>query len=680
MADSASNPAPNPASDLLSDPALRVAALRAALREANYRYYVLQDPSLSDAAWDRLFHELKALEDAHPDLLTPDSPTQRVGSAPSASFVTVRHPHPMMSLDNAFNLAGLEEFEARLKRVLATDEEIDYVAELKIDGLSVNLFYEGGVLRWAATRGNGAQGEDITFNVLGVPGLPSRVEGAPERLEVRGELYLSRAEFARINEEREAAGEPLFKNPRNAASGTIRQLDPKVSAGRKLQAFFYGVAEPYALGVKTQHELLEWLEKTGFRTNPRLERATGIAGLEAVAAAWTDLRPSLDYDADGMVVKVDNLALHDELGSTARAPRWAIAYKFPAEEATTTLLDITLQVGRTGKITPVAVLEPRLIEGTEVSRATLHNPGFIRDLDLRIGDQLIVHKSGGIIPEIVRVLSDLRPTDLTPYVFPEHCPVCGDTLTHDGANVRCVNPACPAQVLARLSHYVSRAAMDVDGLSSKRLQKLLDEGLIRGIPDLYDLRTEQLEPLDGFGKLSARNLTQQLEASKTRPLERFIFALGLPHVGQRTAQLLAQAFGSVAALQAVSAETLADLYDVGETTAEAIYEALRQETMKTLLAELAARGVAPTNRASPRGDALAGLSFVLTGTLSEPRDVLKARLEALGARVGSSVSKKTSYVVAGEAAGSKLDKALTLKVPVLDEAGLAALLEAQRTR
>ena len=680
MSDPSPDPAPNPASDLLSDPALRAAALRAELREANYRYYVLQDPSLSDAAWDRLFHELKALEDAHPDLLTPDSPTQRVGSAPSASFVTVRHPHPMMSLDNAFDLAGLEEFEARLKRVLATDEEIDYVAELKIDGLSVNLFYEGGVLRWAATRGNGAQGEDITFNVLGVPGLPSRVEGAPERLEVRGELYLSRAEFARINEEREAAGEPLFKNPRNAASGTIRQLDPKVSAGRKLQAFFYGVAEPYALGVKTQHELLEWLEKTGFRTNPRLERATGIAGLEAVAAAWTDLRPSLDYDADGMVVKVDNLALHDELGSTARAPRWAIAYKFPAEEATTTLLDITLQVGRTGKITPVAVLEPRLIEGTEVSRATLHNPGFIRDLDLRIGDQLIVHKSGGIIPEIVRVLSDLRPTDLTPYVFPEHCPVCGDTLTHDGANLRCVNPACPAQVLARLSHYVSRAAMDVDGLSSKRLQKLLDEGLIRGIPDLYDLRTEQLEPLDGFGKLSARNLTQQLEASKTRPLERFIFALGLPHVGQRTTQLLAQAFGSVAALQAASAETLAGLYDVGQTTAEAIYEALRQETMKTLLAALAARGVAPTNRATPRGDTLAGLSFVLTGTLSEPRDVLKARLEALGARVGSSVSKKTSYVVAGEAAGSKLDKALTLKVPVLDEAGLAALLEAQRTR
>ena len=660
-----------------SEPAIlsQITSLRARLREANYRYYVLQDPSLSDAEWDRLFHELKELEDAHPDLITPDSPTQNVGSAPSASFATVRHPHPMMSLDNAFDLAGLEEFEARLKRVLATEEAIDYVAELKIDGLSVNLLYEGGVLTWAATRGNGVEGEDVTFNVLGVPGLPGRVEGAPERLEVRGELYLSRTEFARINEEREAAGEPAFKNPRNAASGTIRQLDPKVSAGRKLQAFFYGVAEPSALGVKTQHELLLWLETAGFRTNPLLERVTGVAGLESLVASWTQLRGALDYDADGVVVKVDKLALHDELGSTARAPRWAIAYKFPAEEATTTLLDITLQVGRTGKITPVARLEPRLIEGTEVSRATLHNPGFIRDLDLRIGDQVVLHKSGGIIPEILRVLTELRPEKLEPYPFPEHCPVCRKTLTHDGANVRCVNPACPAQVLARLSHYASRGAMDVDGLSTKRLQKLLDEGLIRGIPDLYDLKAEQLEPLDGFGKLSAKNLLEQLERSKTQPLARFIFALGLPHVGARTAQLLADAFGSVAALQNASVETLANLHDIGETTAEAVYEALQQDTTKTLLEALVARGVIPVATSAARGDALSGLSFVLTGTLSEPRDVLKARLEALGARVGSSVSKKTSYVVAGEAAGSKLEKALTLKVPVLDEKGLMAFLE-----
>ena len=652
------------------------AALRARLREANYRYYVLQDPLLSDAEWDRLFHRLRALEEAHPELLTPDSPTQGVGTEPQASFRAVRHPHPMLSLDNAFDLTGLEEFEARLKRVLATEAEIDYVAELKIDGLSVNLLYKNGVLVWAATRGNGVEGEDVTFNVLGVPGLPGRVEGAPEQLEVRGELYLSRTEFRRINAEREAAGEPPFKNPRNAASGTIRQLDPKVSAGRKLQAFFYGVAEPYTLGVKTQFELLAWLARAGFRTNPLLERVTGVGALEALAAEWSDLRGTLGYDADGMVVKVDDLALHDELGSTARAPRWAVAYKFPAEEATTTLLGVSLQVGRTGKITPVAELEPRLIEGTEVSRATLHNPGFIAALDLRIGDRVVLHKSGGIIPEVLRVLSDARTGERPPYAFPEMCPVCAETLITDGANLRCVNLACPAQVLARLSHYASRAAMDIDGLSTKRLQKLLDERLIRGISDLYDLSTEQLEPLEGFGKLSARNLTEQLERSKTQPLERFIFALGLPHVGQRTAQLLARAFGSVAALQAASVDLLAELHDVGETTAQALYDALQQDAMKTLLAELAARGVQPVNRGAPRGDTLKGLSFVLTGTLTEPRDVVKARLEALGARVGSSVSKKTSYVVAGEAAGSKLERAQTLGVQVLSEQELSALLAA----
>ncbi len=655
-------------------PVQRVSDLRARLREANYRYYVLQDPHLSDAEWDRLFHELRALEAAHPELLTPDSPTQNVGATPQASFSTVRHPHPMMSLDNAFDLAGLEEFEARLRRVLASEDEIDYVAEMKIDGLSVNLLYEDGVLAWAATRGNGAQGEDVTFNVLGIPGLPGRVVGAPARLEVRGELYLSHAEFRRINAEREAAGEPTFKNPRNAASGTIRQLDPKVSAGRKLQAFFYGVAEPYALGVRTQHELIAWLDGAGFRTNPLLERVTGVVALEALAARWNALRGTLGYDADGMVVKVDRLALHDELGSTARAPRWAIAYKFPAQETTTTLLGVTLQVGRTGKITPVAALEPRLIEGTEVSRATLHNPGFIRALDLRVGDAVVVHKSGGIIPEVLRVLREARTGDLPPYTFPETCPVCGEALIEDGANLRCVNVACPAQVLARLSHYASRGAMDIDGLSTKRLQKLLDEGLIRGVPDLYDLTTEQLEPLDGFGKLSARNLVGQIERSKTPPLERFIFALGLPHVGQRTAQLLATAFGSVAGLQAASVETLAALHDVGSTTAQALFDALRQDAMKTMLAELAARGVQPVSRGTPRGDALKGLSFVLTGTLSESRDAVKARLEALGARVGSSVSKKTSYVVAGEAAGSKLEKARTLGVAVLSEEELAGLI------
>lgn len=661
--------------------AARAAELRALLREANYRYYVLQNPTLSDAEWDRLFHELKYLEETYPELQTPDSPTVTVGAAPQASFAAVHHPHPMMSLDNAFDLAGLEEFEARLQRVLASDAEIDYLAEMKIDGLSVNLLYERGVLAWAATRGNGALGEDVTFNVLGVSGLPGRLPDAlpngarvPETLEVRGELYLSRAEFRRINEERAAAGEPPFKNPRNAASGTIRQLDPKVSAGRKLQVFFYGVAEPRALGVRTQSALLDWLAGAGFRTNPLRERVRGVAALEPLAAQWTALRSTLDYEADGMVVKVDDLALHDELGSTARAPRWAVAYKFPAEEVETTLLGISLGVGRTGKITPVAELEPRLIEGTEVSRATLHNPGFIAALDLRVGDRVMVHKSGGIIPEVIRVLAEARAQDLPPYVFPETCPACGEPLIEDGANLRCVNLACPAQVLARLSHYASRGAMDIVGLSTKTLQKLLDEGLIRWVPDLYDLTPEQLEPLEGFGKLSAQNLVAAIARSKSQPLERLVVALGLPHVGARTAQLLARAFGSLEALQAADAETLAALHDVGETTAKALHDALQQPAMRALIRELSARGVGTKGAEAPRGDALKGLTFVLTGALSEPRDRLKGRLEGLGARVASSVSKKTSFVVAGEDPGSKLDKAQSLGVPVLDEAGLAALL------
>ena len=660
----------------------RLNDLRSRLREANYRYYVLEDPLLSDGEWDALLRQLSELEAEHPELITPDSPTQTVGSAPQASFRTIRHPHPMTSLDNAFNMAELESFEARLKRILASEEALEYLTELKIDGLSVNLLYEQGTLVWAATRGNGQEGEEVTLNVLGIPGLPQRVEGVPEtlpeRFEVRGEVYLSKEEFARINEGREEVGDALFKNPRNAASGTLRQIDPRVSAGRNLQAFFYGVGEPRALGVKTQAEILAWLEARGFRVNPQRERVTGVAALEEVMARWQRERQALSYEADGLVAKVNDLGLQEDLGYTSRAPRWAVAYKFPAEEVATTLLDITLQVGRTGKITPVAELEPRLLEGTEVSRATLHNPGFIRDLDLRIGDRVTVHKSGGIIPEITQVLVDERQEDLSEYTFPSECPDCGELLIEDGANVRCVNPACPAQVLGNLKHYASRQAMDIDGLAGKTLERLLNEGLIRNLPELYDLEAEQLEGLEGFGKVSANNLIAQLEASKTRPLERLIFSLGLPHVGARTAQLLARAFPSLDKLLAATPEDLSALHDIGETTAHAVYEALHQDRVRELISGLRARGVEPqVTSQEGAGDALKGQSFVLTGSLSEPRDRVKARLEALGARVSSSVSKKTSYLVAGEDPGSKLDKAQSLGVPVLDEAGLRALLEVE---
>ena len=649
--------------------------LRSRLREANYQYYVLQDPTLSDAEWDALLQRLKDLEAEHPELITPDSPTQTVGTAPQASFATIKHPHPMTSLDNAFNEADLEEFEARVRRVLAFEGLIDYLVELKIDGLSINVLYEDGVLVWAATRGNGTEGEEVTLNVLGIPGLPGRLSGVLGRLEVRGEVYLSKTEFARLNAAREEAGEPPFKNPRNAASGTLRQLDPRVSAGRNLQVFFYGLGEPRAVGVSTQGELLEWLKNHGFRTNERCERVTGIHEVEDVMRRWREERRTLDYDADGLVIKVDAFALQEDLGYTSRAPRWAVAYKFPAEEVATTLEAVTLQVGRTGKITPVAELEPRLLEGTVVARATLHNPGFIRDLDLRVGDRVVVHKSGGIIPEITQVLIGERGEGAEPYTFPTTCPACGETLIEDGANLRCVNPSCPAQVLQRLTHYVSRRAMDIEGLAVRTLQQLLDEGLIRGIPDLYDLTEEMLLPLEGFAEVSAKKLVAQLEASKKRPLNRFIFALGLPHVGERTAQLLAGAFSSVEALVGASKEDLEALHDVGATTAEAIHDALHQEAMRALLSNLRARGVTPQGAdAGARGDALRGLSFVLTGSLSEPRDVVKRRLEALGARVGSSVSSRTSYLVAGAEPGSKLAKAEKLGVTVVDEGGLEGVI------
>ena len=649
--------------------------LRSRLREANYRYYVLQDPTLSDAEWDALLQRLRDLEAEHPELVTPDSPTQTVGTAPQASFATIEHPHPMTSLDNAFNEADLEEFEARVRRVLAFEGLIDYLVELKIDGLSINVLYEDGVLVWAATRGNGTEGEEVTLNVLGIPGLPGRLEGLPGRLEVRGEVYLSKTEFARLNAAREEAGEPPFKNPRNAASGTLRQLDPRVSAGRNLQVFFYGLGEPRAVGVSTQGELLEWLSAHGFRTNERCERVTGIYEVEDVMRRWSEERRTLDYDADGLVIKVDSFALQEDLGYTSRAPRWAVAYKFPAEEVATTLQAITLQVGRTGKITPVAELEPRLLEGTVVARATLHNPGFIRDLDLRLGDRVVVHKSGGIIPEITQVLVNERGGGAEPYTFPTTCPACGEPLIEDGANLRCVNPSCPAQALQRLTHYVSRRAMDIEGLAVRTLQQLLDEGLIRGIPDLYNLTEEMLLPLEGFAEISAKKLVAQIEASKKRSLSRFIFALGLPHVGERTAQLLAGAFSSVEALAGASKEDLERLHDVGATTAEAIHDALHQEAMRALLSDLKMRGVAPQGAdVGERGDALRGLSFVLTGSLSEPRDVVKRRLEALGARVGSSVSGRTSYLVAGAEPGSKLAKAEKLGVNVVDEVGLEAVI------
>ncbi len=476
----------------MNDPSERVRTLRQILRDANYRYYILQDPELEDAEYDALLRELFALEDEHPELRTPDSPTQTVGAAPQSSFATVTHPHAMMSLDNAFNREDLADFASKINRVLASDAALEYLLELKIDGLSINLFYEQGYLVWAATRGNGREGEDVTINVLSVPDFPKQLKNAPEQLEVRGEIYLSKDEFARINREREANGEALFRNPRNAASGTLRQLDAKVTASRNLRAFFYGVGDPQALGVKTQGQLLEWLDGHGFRVNPQSQVVAGVGGIDDAMQQWLSRRADLDYEVDGLVAKVNDLLLQQELGYTSRAPRWAIAYKFPAEEATTTVQSVTWQVGRTGKLTPVANLEPRLIEGTMVARATLHNIGFIHALDLRVGDKVIVHKSGGIIPEITRVLVGEREGTLEPIDSPDACPACGEAPIVDGANHMCVNPDCPEQRLAKLQHYASRRAMDIEGLAEKTLRQLLEHNLVHTPADLYGLAADGL--------------------------------------------------------------------------------------------------------------------------------------------------------------------------------------------
>ena len=649
--------------------------LRNRLRDANYKYFILQSPDVSDQEWDAMLRQLIQLEEAHPDLVTPDSPTQVVGQAPQASFEAITHGQQMTSLGNAFNGEDIIDFESRIARVLASEEQVEYLAELKIDGLSINVHYQDGVLLWAATRGNGVQGEDVTFNILGIEGIPKELKDVPETLEVRGEIYFSKSAFEDINKEREASDEALFANPRNAASGTLRQKDAKVIAGRKLEVFFYGIGQPRDVGVESQAELLDWLTKQGFRTNAQRKLVNNADDIETLMKAWTAERDALDFEVDGVVIKVNSLTLQEELGFTSRAPRWAIAYKFPAEEVATKLLAITWQVGRTGKLTPVAEMEPRLVEGTQVSRATLHNPDYIEDFDLRIGDRIVIYKSGGIIPKVTKVLVDERQEDLPVYKMPTHCPECNTLLVKDGPNIICKNKTCPAQVFEDIKHFVSRRAMDIDGMAGKTLERLMDAKLVVGIADLYDLKVEDVQALEGFAEKSAKALVEELQASKTRPLERFIFGLGLPQVGERTAVTLARAFPSIPQLLAAKPEDFEGLPDIGETTANAVVNALQEPEMLTMLNALQEKGLKPeVPDNSEQGDSLKGLSFVLTGTLSRPRGEIKKELESLGARVSSAVSKKTDYLVAGESAGSKLDKAESLGVKVINEEELAALL------
>ncbi|WP_038045946.1 NAD-dependent DNA ligase LigA [Thermus caliditerrae] len=661
----------------------RINELRDLIRYHNYRYYVLADPEISDAEYDRLLRELKELEERFPELKSPDSPTEQVGARPlgqplgylEATFRPVRHPSRMYSLDNAFNHEELQAFEERIERALGRKGPFVYTVEHKVDGLSVNLYYEEGVLVWGATRGDGEVGEEVTQNLLTIPTLPRRLKGVPERLEVRGEVYMPIEAFLRLNEELEEAGEKVFKNPRNAAAGSLRQKDPRITAKRGLRATFYalglGLEES---GVKTQYDLLLWLKEKGFPVEHGFARAVGADGVERVYQDWLRERRALPFEADGVVVKLDELALWRELGYTARAPRYAIAYKFPAEEKETRLLEVVFQVGRTGRVTPVGILEPVFIEGSEVSRVTLHNESYIEELDVRIGDWVLVHKAGGVIPEVLRVLKERRTGEEKLILWPENCPECGHRLAQEGKVHRCPNPLCPAKRFEALRHYASRKAMDIGGLGEKLIEKLLEKGLVKDVADLYRLKEEDLVGLERMGKKSAGNLLRQIEESKSRGLERLLYALGLPGVGEVLARNLAARFGTMERLLQASLEELLEVEEVGELTAKGILETLRDPAFRDLVHRLREAGV--EMEAKERGgEALKGLSFVITGELSRPREEVKALLRRLGAKVTDSVSRKTGYLVVGEAPGSKLEKARSLGVPILTEEELYRLIE-----
>ena len=679
----------------MADPHERAAELRQLLNRAGHAYYVLDAPVMEDAVYDRLYRELLELEQKHPDLQRSDSPTQRVGGAPAEGFTSVEHRVGMLSLDNAFNRDDLQAWHERLLKVLdrPSDTRLPLVGELKIDGNALALSYRNGVLERAATRGDGSRGEEITANVRTISTIPLRlqIQNPPEWVEVRGEAFIPDATFAAINAEREQRGEALFANPRNACAGTLRQLDPKVVAARRLDFFAYTLHLPGDAQPSGQWAALEWLNSAGFRVNPNRERCEDLAAIQRFCDHWEQGRHDLPYATDGVVVKLDDLQLQDEAGFTQKAPRWAIALKYPAEEAPTRLLRVGAQVGRTGAITPVAEFEAVALAGTSVSRATLHNADRIAELDLHLGDTIVVRKAGEIIPEVVRVLPELRPSDATPVQLPQHCPECGSNLVREGdeAATRCVNSSCPAILRGGLRHWVSKGALDVDGLGSKLIEQLVDRGLVGSLADLYRLDAALLASLDRMGDKSATNLVEALEVSKQQPWHRQLYGLGIRHIGEVNAKALAAAFFSINSLAAAALEApeqIAELHGIGPEISASLGQWLRTPANQQLLQDLRSVGLSLEASASEQEAAsqagadadgvLQGKTLVLTGTLPNlSRSEAKALIEAAGGKVSGSVSKKTDYLVAGEAAGSKLTKAESLGVTVLSEADLTALLQ-----
>ncbi|MFA5844541.1 MAG: NAD-dependent DNA ligase LigA [Coriobacteriia bacterium] len=670
--------------------AARAEALREEISRHAHRYYVLDAPVISDDAYDALVRELEEIEAAFPDLVTADSPTQRVGASPSEAFAPVRHAARMYSLDNAMDLGELDAWLERVERDTA-GRELRFVCELKIDGSSIALRYESGSLARAATRGDGTTGEDVTANIRTVRSVPLRLlAGAPDVLEVRGEVFLPKAAFERLNEEQEDADLASFANPRNAAAGSLRQKDPAVTASRDLSTFVYQVVEARSLGLAGQWDALSWLTEAGFRVNPDIRLFTTCDEVREFCAHANERRDALPYEIDGVVVKVDSFALQEELGFTSKAPRWAIAFKFPPEEKTTVLRDIVVQVGRTGALTPRAEFYPVTVAGSTIARATLHNEDEVLRKDVRIGDTIVVRKAGDVIPEVVGPVLGLRPSGAVPWAMPRECPSCGGPVWRPEGEVvaRCTNVACPAQRRERLIHWTSRGAMDVNSSGIIMTQRLIDSGMLCDVADFYTIRDADFAALDlgrvkkdgapvVLGDVMAAKIRANIEASKTQPLARVLFGLGIRHVGGTVAELLAAAFGSMDSLAAASAEDIASVEGVGPVIAASVRAFFDNPDNVAVVRRLEASGVSMRDETVERApQTLAGFTFVLTGALSRrTRDEASAALKALGAKVSSSVSKKTSFVVAGADPGNKLDAARDLGVPVLAEDDLDRVLE-----
>jgi len=687
----------------VADPRARAAELRALIELHNHRYYVLDDPSISDAEFDRLFRELQELEARHPELISPDSPTQRVGGAPAAAFDAVTHSQPMLSLGNAFDEGEVEAFDRRVRDLLGV-EGVEYAVEPKFDGLAVSLRYERGLLVSGATRGDGYTGEEVTANLRTVPSLPLRLPAdCPPLLEVRGEVLMLRADFERLNRQQQALGGKLFANPRNAAAGSLRQLDPAITAQRRLTFYAYGlISEGLDRPLETHQQIIDFIRKMNFKVAPECRVVAGVGGLLEYYRHIGGLRASLPYDIDGVVYKVNSLAAQRTLGFVSRAPRFALAHKFPAEEATSVVLDIDVQVGRTGALTPVARLAPVFVGGVTVTNATLHNIDQVRSKDVHIGDSVVVRRAGDVIPEVVRVLPELRPPGARRFEMPGACPVCQSRVERieSEAAYRCTGGLyCAAQRKQALLHFASRRAMDIEGLGEKLVDQLVDRDLVRTPADLYRLDAAQLAGLERMAEKSAQNVIEAIGRSRKTTLARFVYALGIYHVGEEVARIIARHFGDLDALLAANwAELIAEkermqkennrrrskglepeeplLAGVGPEIMQSIANFLGQAHNREVITRLVELGVSPREELVSAGSGrLSGKTLVLTGTLpGMGRDEAKARIEAAGGKVSGSVSKKTDYVVAGTDAGSKLDKAQALGVPVIDEAGLLALL------